>query len=166
MIRHSGAYTFFALVFFLVTSRLPVQAQTPDPLEPVASLVGGRWFGDGTWPGGSALRVEQRYFWGPTRRVLHFETYDLSAGERTLLYEGLLFFDPKRSKIIQKNFKPTGDVDEIEMTRFDASGYEVKGEKTWSLIRYINPNEFSWELRIPQNGAWKSILNARYLRKE
>ena len=156
-----------AFAFFLVAALLPVQAQPPgDPLAPVASLVGGRWFGDGKWPDGSALRVEQRYFWGPTRRVLHFETYDLAGSERTLLYEGLLFFEPKRGKIVQQNFKPTGQVDEIEMTRFDRTGYEIKGEKTWSVIRYVGPDEFSWELRIPQNGDWKPILDATYHRRE
>lgn len=66
--------------------------ESSDPLAPVASLAGGTWVGEGKWPDGSILKVEQRYFWGPnfwgpTKRVLHFETYDLASGERHLLYD-------------------------------------------------------------------------------
>lgn len=154
------------LLLLLADPCWPTRGLEPDPLAPVALLVGGRWFGNGKWPDGSPLLVEQQYFWGPTRRVLHFETYDLSGNERSLLYEGLLFFDPKRSKVVQMNFKPTGGVDEIELSQFDADGYEAKGEKTWSLIRYRGPDQMTWELRISQNGVWKTILNATYLRRE
>lgn len=163
------ASAFLATVLVLAgLSAGPVSAQAPapDPLAPIASLVGGTWIGEGKWPGGAPLKVEVRYFWGPTRRVLHFEAHDLTGKERTLLYEGLHFFDPKRGRVVQWNFKPNGEVDEIEITDFNSAGYEVKGNKTWSIIRYGGPDEFHWELRVPEAADWKTILNATYRRKK
>ncbi len=84
-------------------------AQDPNPLEGVAFLAGGTWQGEGRWPDGTAMRVDVRYFWGPTRRVLHFETYDLETGERRLLYEGLILFDPSRRKLVQWMSNPRPD---------------------------------------------------------
>jgi hypothetical protein len=133
-------------------------------MAPVAFLEGGTWLGEGKWPDGSALRVEVRYFWGPTKRILHFETYDLAGGQRKLIYEGLLFFDVKRGKIVQYNFKPTGELDESELTDANSKGYEVRGAKTRSLVQYTSTNEFQWELRVLQAGEWKVILDAKYRR--
>ena len=137
-----------------------------DSLAPVAFLAGGTWVGEGKWPDGSILRVEQRYFWGPTKRVLHFESYDLASGERHVLYEGALFFDPKRGKIVQWNFKPSGEINEIEVTKADKGGYEVRGSNTWSTIRSSGPDEFHWELRVEKSGEWPKILDATYKRKQ
>lgn len=155
----------------LATQRQPdqpaaSQAEVADrPMSPVAPLAGGMWRAEGKWPDGSPLRVEVKYYWGPTRRVLHFETYDLATGLRKLLYEGLLFYDQKRDKIVQWNFKPTGERDESEVTAADSEGYEMKGENTWSLIRYKGVSEFAWELRVRQEGEWKTILNITYRRE-
>lgn len=157
---------FLAVLVFVFLAAVPVWAQAADPLAPIASLAGGTWIGEGKWPGGAPLKVEVRYFWGPTRRVLHFETYDLTGAERKLLYEGLYFFDPKRGRVVQWNFKPNGDLEEIEITTFNSAGYEVKGEKTWSIIRYGGPDEFLWELRVPEAAEWKTILNATYRRQK
>ena len=52
---------------------------------PVAFMEGGTWRGEGKWPDGSLLRLAQRFFWGPTRRVLHSEAYDLARGACALL---------------------------------------------------------------------------------
>jgi hypothetical protein len=136
-----------------------------DSLRSVAFLEGGTWLGEGTWPDGSKLRVEQRFFWGPTRTVLHFESYDLASGERRLLYEGLLFFDPKRGRVVQWNFKPNGERDETEVTRMLSDGYEIRGAKTWSLVRGRGADEFTWELRVPQGNDWREILRATYRRR-
>lgn len=154
------------LVFALAAGTTPVRAQSPNPLEPIVSLAGGTWIGEGKWPDGSPLRVEQKFFWGPTRRVLHFECYDLTGKERKLLYEGFLFFDPKRGKVVQWNFKPTGEATESVFTEFNATGFEVKGEGTWSIIRYGGAKEFHWELRVPEGQGWQTILNATYRRQE
>ncbi|HVR95602.1 MAG TPA: hypothetical protein VMW27_03240 [Thermoanaerobaculia bacterium] len=156
----------FASALLIAVLAAPLAAQAPDPLAPVASFAGGTWIGEGKWPDGSPLRVEQRFFWGPTRRVLHFESYDLTGKERKLLYEGLLFFDPKRGRVVQMNFKPAGGVDEIEITDVNEKGYEVKGNNTWSIIRHNGPDEFLWELRIPDAQGWKTILNATYRRQK
>jgi hypothetical protein len=108
-----------------------VRAQSEDRMAPVAFLEGGTWLGEGKWPDGSLLRVEVRYFWGPTRRILHFETYEVESGQRKLIYEGILFFNAKRGKIVQYNFKPTGEFDESELTEANSKGYEVRGANTW-----------------------------------
>jgi hypothetical protein len=142
-----------------------VHAQSQGTMDTVAFLEGGTWLGEGKWPDGSALRVEIRYFWGLTKRVLHFETHDLASGERKLIYEGILFFDAKRGKIVQYSFKPTGEVDESELTEANSKGYEVRGAKTRSLIQYTNTDEFKWELRVLQAGEWKAIMEARYRRR-
>ena len=123
------------------------------------------WLGEGKWPDGSALRVEVRYFWGPTKRVLHFETYDLAGEQRKLIYEGILFFDAKRGKIVQYNFKPTGEIDESELTEATSKGYEVRGANTRSLVHYLSTNVFRWELQALRAGEWKVILDATYQRK-
>lgn len=163
--HHLARFVLAVVVCFgLATS--PVQAQEPDPLAPVAALAGGTWIGQGKWPDGSPLHVEVRYFWGPTKRVLHFETHDLTGKERKLLYEGLLFFDPQRGRIVQMNFKPAGGVDEMELTEANDKGYEVKGNNTWSIVRYNGPDEFLWELRIPESQGWKTILNAVHRRRK
>ena len=141
-----------------------VRAQSADPMAAVTPLEGGTWLGEGKWPDGSALRVEVRYFWGPTKRVLHFETYNLASGQRKLIYEGILFFDVKRGKIVQYNFKPTGEFDESELTEANSKGYEVRGANTRSLVQYTSTDEFKWELRVLQAGEWKVILVAKYRR--
>lgn len=153
------------LVLALGLGITPVRAQSPNPLEPISSLAGGTWIGEGKWPDGSPLRVENRFFWGATQRVLHFECYDLTGKERKLLYEGMLFFDPKRGKVVQWNFKPTGEATETVITEFNSTGYQVKGDTTWSIIRYGGANEFLWELRVPEGKEWKVILNATYRRQ-
>lgn len=155
------------LVLVLACFPLCVTAQQPPaaPLASVAFLEGGTWLGEGKWPDGSALRVEVRYFWGPTKRVLHFETHDLAGGQRKLLYEGMLFFEPKRGRLVQYNFKPDGGLDESELSEANAKGYDVRGTNTWSLIRYTNADAFRWELRVQQAGEWKLILDATYRRR-
>jgi hypothetical protein len=138
--------------------------QAAEPLAPVAFLAGGIWRGTGIFPDGTPLNVEERYFWGPTRRILHFEAFSLASGERHLLYEGFVFFDVKRGRILQFNFKPGGEHTESEITSASAEGYEVRGEIAWSLIRYSGANEYLWEVRVKQNGEWKSVLHATYTR--
>jgi hypothetical protein len=160
IMRRTLALLFVALFCFNDT----VGAQSADPMAPVAVLEGGTWLGEGKWPDGSALRVEVRYFWGPTKRVLHFETFDLASGQRKLIYEGILFFNVKRGKILQYNFKPTGEFDESELSEATSKGYEVRGANTRSLIHYTSANEFLWELRVLQAGEWKVILDAKYRR--
>ena len=142
-----------------------IRAQTVDPMAPVAFLEGGTWLGEGKWPDGSVLRVEVRYFWGPTKRVLHFETYDLATGERKLIYEGILFFDVKRGRLVQYNFKLTGELDESELIEANSKGYELRGANTRSVVEYTNTNEFEWRLRVQQAGEWKVILDAKYRRR-
>ena len=165
--RHQALPFLLTIVAQMVWAPGPAspQAQTKDPLAPVAFLAGSRWLGEGKWPDGSAMRVDVRYFWGPTRRVLHFETHDIAAPSQPLLYEGLIFFDPKRGHIVQWNMKPDGDWSEFEVTHADSAGYEVKGDKTWSLVRYVNRNEFAWELRALQDTTWNRVMEARYQRK-
>lgn len=144
----------------------PASAPTAaDPLAPVAFLVGGTWVGEGRWPDGSPLHVEIRYFWGPTKRLLHFETHDLARGPRQLLYEGLIFFDSKRGRIVQWNVRPTGAIDESEFTRADSTGLEVRAANTWSIIRPTGPDEFRWELRVRQDTTWRTILDAPHRRR-
>lgn len=155
-----------ALALIVGLGIAPVRAQSPNPLKPIASLAGGTWIGEGKWPDGSAMRVEQKFFWGATQRVLHFECHNLAGTERKLLYEGVLFFDPKRGKVVQWNFKPDGDATESVYTEFNSAGFEVKGDKTWSIIRQAGANEFHWELRVPEGTEWKVILKAVYRRQE
>jgi hypothetical protein len=138
--------------------------QTPDPLEAVAFLAGGTWVGTGRWPDGSELHVEVRYFWGPTKHVLHFESVDLVGGVRQLLYEGMIVRDPARGRLVQWNVKPTGDVDVSEIERADTTGYEVHGAHTRSTVRRAGPDTFHWELRVPQHDVWTTILDATYTR--
>jgi hypothetical protein len=145
-------------------AHLAVQGDV-DPMTPVAFLEGGTWIGEGTWPDGSALTVEVRYFWGPTKRVLHFETFEPEGGHRKLIYEGILFFDPKLGAIVQYNFKPNGEVDVSQLSNASAVGYEVRGANTHSLVRFAGPDEFHWELRVPDGNDWKLILDATYRRR-
>jgi hypothetical protein len=137
-------------------------AQTPNPLDDIAFLAGGTWQGGGRWPDSTVMRVDVRYFWGPTRRVLHFETYDLETGERRLLYEGWILFDRTRGKLVQWNVKPTGETDVSEYDHVDSTGFEVVSTNTRSSVRRTGPDMFRWELRVPKDGAWTVILNATY----
>lgn len=147
------------------TAQPAATGEPADPLAPVAFLEGGTWRGEGKWPDGSLLRVEQRFHWGPTRRVLHFDAYGLASGARTLLYEGLLFRDGRRGKLVQWNFKPDGELTETEVTRVNGDGYEVQGPNSWSIIRKLGADEFGWELRVKQGDQWKPILNATFSRE-
>jgi hypothetical protein len=150
----------------LLSSASQQPATSADPLAPLAFLAGGTWRGEGRWPDGSALRDEVRYFWGPTRHLLHFESFDLTSGDRRLLYEGVIVFDPSRGKLTQWNIKPTGEVDVREIDQVDATGFTVFGERTRSTVRRTGPDAFRWELRIPQDGAWNLILDATYTRAD
>lgn len=160
------AWTLLMVATAVICPSRLAYTQAADPMAPVAFLAGGTWHGDGKWLDGSTLKIEERYFWGPTRRVLHFETYDLTSEPRKLLYEGLLFFDDKRGKIVQWNFKPTGGHDESELTKTDGKGFEVRGENTWSRIHYTGADELHWELRVRQANEWKKLLDATYRRQK
>ncbi len=135
-----------------------------DPLEPVAFLAGGTWVGTGAWPDGSPLHVEVRYFWGPTRRVVHFRTDNIVAGERHLLYEGLMLFDQRRQRIVQWNIKANGEMTEQELENADTTGFEMRGQGTWSRIRRTRADEFRWQLRNPRENGWAMIMDAHYQR--
>ena len=129
-----------------------------------ASLAGGTWRSSTKWPDGTPFEVEIKYYWGPTKQALHFETYEPSDGKSILIYEGLIYFDPSRDKIIQLNIKPNGDVNEYEAGSISNDTIEVRGSKTKSIIRRISENEFDWELYIPDGNGWKLILSARHYR--
>ncbi|HET6348958.1 MAG TPA: hypothetical protein VFH88_07740 [Candidatus Krumholzibacteria bacterium] len=139
-------------------------ADTPDPLAPVAPLEGGTWTGEGAWPDGSPLKVEVHYFWGPTKHVLHFDTYDLSGDTRQLIYEGIIFYDPSNAKLMEYNFKPSGDVDRFELINANQKGFEMLGNLTRSAVHYVGPDEFEWKLHVQKDGKWNQILDARYHR--
>jgi hypothetical protein len=130
-----------------------------------ASLAGGTWHSSTKWPDGTPFEVEIKYFWGPTKQALHFETYEPSDGKSVLIYEGVIYFDPSRNKIIQLNIKPNGDVNEFEARSISDDAIEVMGSKTKSIVRRISENEFDWELYIPDGNGWKQILNARHYRR-
>jgi hypothetical protein len=135
-------------------------------LAPLRHLAGGVWQGSGVWPGGSPLRVETRYSWGVTGRLLRFETLDLSEGERRPLYEGFLFFDPARQAVVQWNFKTDGTRDESVLGHLDATGFEVEGKATRSRVHFVAPDEMRWELSVPvAPGEWKQVLEATYRRQ-
>lgn len=137
-----------------------------DRLAPLRHLAGGVWVGSGTWPDGSPLRVATRYFWGPTDQVLHFETYDLSGGERRILYEGLLFSDPQRQAVAQWNFKTDGTRDESVLESLDEKGFSVAGPRTRSRVDFVAADEMRWELDVPAAaGGWQRILEATYRRQ-
>lgn len=138
--------------------------QLNDPLDPIAFLPGGTWVGKGAWPDGSPLHVEVRYFWGPTRRVVHFRTDNIVGGERQLLYEGLMLFDQRRQRIVQWNIKANGEVTEQDLVRADTTGFEMRGQGTWSVIRRTTADEFRWELRVPRQRGWAMIMDAHYQR--
>jgi len=130
-----------------------------------ASLAGGTWRSSTKWPDGTPFEVEIKYYWGPTKQALHFETYEPSDGKTVLIYEGLIYFDSSRNKIIQLNVKPNGDVNEYEARSISNDAIEVLGSKTKSIVRRISENEFDWELYIPDGKGWKLILNARHYRR-
>lgn len=140
------------------------RAQEEDRIGAFRPLVGGTWIGEGTWPDGSPMRVEQRYFWGPTERILHFHTWDLVDGRRDLLYEGVVYVDPVSGRVVQINVKTNGEVTRQEVARSDGAGYEISGPQTRSTVRYEADDVFTWELRVRQEDEWKVILTAEYRR--
>ena len=142
---------------------LKAQVAKDQSLDAIAFLEGA-WRGEGKWPDGSALKVEVLYTWGPTKRVLHFQTQDVSGAAPRLLYEGLLVLDPKRGAIVQWNFKPSGEIDTSELTRVNSSGFDVRSANTRSVVRRSGPNEFEWQLLVPRDTTWHQILVARHRR--
>jgi hypothetical protein len=165
--KRTAARQIVLVTSVLLTRTISMSAQvqaTADPLAPVAFLAGGTWIGAGRWPDGSTFAVEEHYFWGPTKHLLHFEAYEPASDKRTLLYEGIVFYDAARQAIVQWNVKPSGERNESVVTRSDSSGYEVRGAKTWSLNRRTGADEYHWELRVRQDTVWKTILDATYRR--
>jgi hypothetical protein len=142
----------------------PVSAQSPPGIGALAYLAGGTWRGEGHWPDGSPLKDEVRYFWGATRRILHFVSYDLVTGKRELLYEGMIFFDPRRGNLVQWNMKPSGELDVRDIGRIDSTGFTVTGPNTRSVVERTGPDTFRWELSIPKDGGWQLILDGVYRR--
>jgi hypothetical protein len=143
-------------------SSLPAQDTTS--LASFAFLAGGTWEGTGRWPDSSTMRVQVHYFWGPTHRLLHFETWDYDTPTGRLLYEGVIFYDPARGKVVQWNMKPTGELDVSEFVRVEPGRLEVAGAHTRSVIRQSDTDEFHWELRVPKGDEWQLILDATYRR--
>ena len=135
-----------------------------DKLNTVAFLAGGTWHSSTKWPDGTPFDVEIKYYWGPTKQALHFETYEPSDGKLALIYEGLLYFDPQRDVIIQLNIKPNGEVNEYEVRPVSENAYEVMGAKTKSVVQRVTENEFDWELYLPDGNGWKKFFTARHYR--
>ena len=143
-----------ALIFTAIFSML---------ISPVVNAA--TWDGRGTWPDGSSFRVELRYTWGVTHRLLHFTTYEWKGSRREPLYEGFVFFDPARDAVFQWNVKPDGTIVESRVTRADSTGYAVLGAHTRSTIRRTGPNEMRWILEVPRDSGWHTILDAPHRRR-
>lgn len=152
-----------AVVLLVVSFVLPARsADAPDPLRHLAILADRTWIAEGKWSDGSPMKVEQRFFWGPTRRILHFESYDLTGKERQLLYEGIIFFDAERGRVLQWNFKTSGERNEYEYTTIDDKGFEARGANTRSIVKFENRDLLRWELRLAKGEKWATVLEATY----
>jgi hypothetical protein len=147
----------------LTALMMPQRASAQDHgrLTPLSYLA-GTWIGR-TEGSGPQIHVETRFFWGPTGRVLHFETYDLSEAKRELLYEGHVQCDPKESGCQQFNIKPNGDLTRFEV-QVDSSGFVAIGTNTRSVIKRTSEDSMEWHLRANVNGEWRDIMTAVYRR--
>lgn len=147
----------------IVALAIPQRASGQDHGR-LASLgfLAGTWIGR-TEGSGPQIHVETRFFWGPTGRVLHFETYDLSERKRELLYEGHVQCDPKEAGCQQFNIKPNGDLNRFEV-QVDSNGFLAIGANTRSVIRRTSEDSMQWHLRANVNGEWKDIMTTVYRR--
>jgi hypothetical protein len=132
-------------------------------LDGLAPLV-GTWIGRCTWPDGSPLHVRQRFWFGPTRRLLHFESHDLSDTEPRLLYEGIVFIDPDDGCGRQWNVTPDGKLTRSLLSDLDERGFVVRGEHTHSTVR-IEDEGFRWLLDVERDGRRERVMEAVYRRE-
>ena len=173
--RRSGRFA-FAAAMWAATAVAPLAAEASTPaaaesaprcegisLDALAPLV-GTWIGLGKWPDGSALHVRQRFWFGPTRRLLHFESHDLSGAEPRLLYEGIVFVDPDDGCGRQWNFTPDGKLTRSLLSDLDARGFVVRGASTHSTVR-IEEEGFRWLLEVEREGRRERVMEASYRRE-
>lgn len=132
-------------------------------LDGLAPLV-GTWIGRGAWPDGSLLHVRQRFWFGPTRRLLHFESHDLSGTEPRPLYEGIVFVDPDDGCGRQWNYTPDGKLTRSLLSDLDAHGFVVRGAHTHSTVR-IEDEGFRWLLEVDRDGRRERVMEAVYRRE-
>ena len=155
---------------------VPRSSSAPRPPDPgglpapgigvFSWLVGGRWEGRGAWSNGAGVRVEESYEWGPARRTVRFTSWNLAGDKRGRLYDGLLFHDERRHRLVLWIIRGTGGVAEAAVPRADSRGYEIEDAGTRSVITRAGQDGFTWSLRTQQDGAWKEALLTTYRRQK
>lgn len=159
------------MLLILSSSFATAQAAPPDPLAPIAWLVGGTWKAESPNPkGGSDTKIEQRMEWILGGKAIEFVT----KFDGITQYEGFFAYDAAKKQIVFAYPSASGDVtngtaaatpDGIVMnfTISDVSGtatqYQVKAKKAGA-------NDYMWTLfAAGTNNGWTPLFQVKYHRE-
>jgi hypothetical protein len=144
----------------------PEPPPPPGGLDGVAWLVGGRWDGRGTLPGGGTLHVEETYRWGPARRSIRFVARNAgTTGKSAQAVDGIIYHEAKAGKVILWNVKPGGGLSESAVTRADRNGCEFVGAD--GRVR-LTRGDGDHQTRVVDQlhaGTWTTVVSATYERQ-
>jgi hypothetical protein len=143
----------------------PPPTLTPQAIGMLSWLVGGRWEGQGHWTNGAQVRVENTYEWGPSHRTIHTTSWNIAGGARARLYDGLIFHDSKRDRVVLWNVRPAAGLGESEIVKAGNTGYEMADATSRSVVTRAGADGFTWSLRALQQGMWKETLVVTYKRR-
>jgi hypothetical protein len=144
---------------------MPRPTLTPPAIGMLSWLVGGRWEGQGRWASGADVHVEETYDWGPSHRTIKITSWNIAGGARVKLYDGLLFHDTRRDRVMLWNVRPAAGLGESEVVKPGITGFEIDDAASRSVVSRAGADAFVWSLRALQQGAWKETLVVTYKRR-
>jgi hypothetical protein len=164
----------FALAL-LLTGAIPAraQAQSDNPLHPLAWMAGGTWRADAPQgPDGKPFHAEWKCRWGANHRTLDFTVWFLTDGKLVPVYNGLYAWHPGRKKLIFVYADNRGNLTEGEAVmngeRLQQDFHIVSADGVARPFRSIivrqGPDAYDWHVQRKKDGAWTEMFALKYKR--
>ena len=161
-----------ALGSFGVFSHEPHAAQAPEPMAPLAWLVGGVWTADASKMGGGMQRIETRYEWSDNHAFLRFNTHFVSDKGTLHNYDGQFFWDPQQQTLKMWYMNARNDITEGSIAindnefsfLFQGTDFEEKPADLRVQLTRKNNDRYIWQLAEKTPDGWKPLASLEYVR--
>ena len=161
-----------ALGSFGVFSHEPHAAQAPEPMAPLAWLVGGVWTAEASKMGGGMQRIETRYEWSDNRAFLRFNTHFVSDKGTLHNYDGQFFWDPQQQALKMWYMNARNDITEGSIAinddefnfLFQGTDFEEKPADLRVQLTRKNNDRYIWQLAEKTPDGWKPLASLEYVR--
>ena len=166
----------FLLAGVAVWALLPVQGQdakpAPEPLEPIAWMVGGKWVTELKATDGNSLTVETTCQWAGHHKAIQYAIVFKTRDKTMTQYEGTYYWHPGKKRIALLQLDAQGNVTESTLT---SEGGMLKQENDVVLadgsmrkqrvdITRDGNDIFHMQALVPKDGDWVKAAAFQYKR--